>query len=152
MAGIADPSGFSFLTNLMNTVGGNATQSINAKKPAGLKTMAGTFGQFDAPPATVLPGGGTLDEGAQTQIAREEGPSAELPLFQDAQKNKIADAGVLGADANLGAQKDILGQQYRSQLMSMIGPMLQKLGIPTGGADLMSGGGDFLMKLMSGGI
>ncbi len=152
MAGISDPTGFNFLTNLMNTVGTSATNAVNAKKPQGLKQMQNTFKGFDTPPATVLPCGGTLDQGVQTELAREEEPAATLPLYQGEQQNKIANAGVLGQTANLGAQQDILGQQYRAQLMSIIGPLLKQLGIPTGAANVTTGSGDVLMKVLSGAV
>jgi len=147
--GIADPSGFNMLTNIMNSVGTQASQILggNRRRPPGLKGMAGTFGALSAPPATALPGGGTLNQGVSTELAKEETPAAELPLFQGQQQEKIAAAGLEGGATNLGATADILGEQYRSQLASLVGPLLKNLGIP--GSDTISGGGDILMKLLS---
>lgn len=148
--GIVDPSGFSFLTNLMNQVGGNAQLGLNSK-PTGLKTMKKQGSAFDNAPPTVLPGGGVLDKGIQSQTARELLPSEELPLYQNQRQFDIGLAGTEAGAANLGAETEQNSQQYRQALMSIIGPMLIKLGISPSVSSAATGGGGFLMKLLSGG-
>lgn len=148
--GIADPTGFGFLTNLMNSVGGNATAGLKAKKPQGLRTMQKQAGAFENAPPTVLPGGGVLDQGIQSQTAKELLPSQELPLYQNQRKLDIGLAGKEAGAADLGAGQQELGQQYRTQLMSIIGPMLERLGIPANTSSGITGAGGFLMKLLSG--
>ena len=127
-------------------------KGLNAKKPTGLHTMRKQANAFDNAPPTVLPGGGVPDQGIQSQTAKELGPSQELPLYQNQRGFDIGLAGTEAGAANLGAGQEELGQQYRQQLMSIIGPMLLKLGIPSSTASAATGAGGFLMKLLGGSI
>lgn len=153
MAGIADPSGFGFLTNLFSNVGGQAQNMLNYRRPTGLKTLQKSEGQIEQGVPQALPGGGLLDQGITGQQAKELLPSEELPLFQEKRGFDLGLAGTEAGAANLGAQTDVLGQQYRAGLASIIGPLLQRLGITTPGTSgLATGGGGFLMKLLGGSI
>lgn len=147
---ISDPSGFNMLTNLMNSVGSVATNKLNQRKPSGLKAMQGTFGALGNPPEQVLPGGGTVDQGVASQLTREEMPSAELPLYQAQRGEKIGYAGMAGGAANLGSEADVLGQQYRETLQSIIGPLMTRLGIPAQFSTGATGAGGLLAKIISG--
>lgn len=149
--GIADPTGFGFLTNLMNQVGGNASRGLNSR-PTGLRTMKKQAGAFDNAPETVLPGGGILDPGRTSQTARELLPSEELPLVQVARQRNIGLAGTEAGAANLGTGQEELGQQFRQQMQSIIGPMLLRLGFDPRTSSTITGGGGFLAKLLSGSL
>jgi hypothetical protein len=152
MGGFFDPTGFNFITNLMNQVGGSATASLQKTNPTGYGTLRKTFGALSKNPATALPGGGTGDTGIQAQTAKEDLPAASAPLFQQQRQQKIGLASEEGGAANLGASQDILGQQYRAALQSIIGPLFARLGITTpgsGGSQALGGAGGFLMKLLS---
>lgn len=148
---ISDPSGFGFLTNLFSNVGGQAQNMLNYRNPTGLKTMRKTQGQIDQGVPTVLPGGGLLDTGITSQQARELQPSEELPLFQEKRGFDLGLAGTEAGAANLGAETQGLGQQYRQGLASIIGPLLQRLGISGPATQASTGAGGFLLKLLSGG-
>jgi hypothetical protein len=148
--GIADPSGFNFLTNLMNKVGGTAQNQLGMKKPTGYNALNKTFGALQDAPPTVLPGGGTLDQGIQSQTAMEEMPAASLPLFQGQRQYDIGLSGAEAGATNLGAQTENLGTQFRSAISGQLAEFLKSLGI--GSSSAIGGGGsaDLIMKLLAG--
>jgi hypothetical protein len=148
--GIFDPSGFGFLTNLMNSIGGEATTGLNAKRPMGTKAMGQTFKGLEGAPPMVLPGGGTLPGGRSAQSTAEAFPSAELPLAQGEDAYKIGLTGDLAGASKLGSEQSILGTSYRSALSSQLDQLLKSLGIGSSSSALGAGSVGFLTKLLSG--